>query len=121
MAAIRYSKDHVWIREEGSAYRVGLSDYARSELGEIIYVEPPKAGAHLAKGDPACSIDSLKSTSDIYAPVSGAVIEANPALADAKVINSDPLGTGWIFSMKVDDPSELNELLSEEEYKSFVG
>ena len=118
--AIRYSKDHVWIREEGSAYRVGLSDYARRELGEIIYVEPPKAGAHVAKGGPVCSIDSLKSTSDIYAPVSGSVIAVNPALADAKVINSDPLGAGWIFSMSVDDPAELNELLSEEEYRSFV-
>ncbi len=117
---IRYSKDHVWIREEGSGYRVGLSDYARRELGEIVYVEPPKAGAHVAMGAPVCSIDSLKSTSDIYAPVSGSVIEINPALSDVKVINSDPLGAGWIFSMKVDDPTELNELLSEEEYQSFV-
>ncbi len=118
--AIRYSKDHVWIREEGGAYRVGLSDYARRELGEIVYVELPKPGARFAKSDPVCSIDSLKSTSDIYAPVSGSVIAANPALADAKAINADPLGAGWIFSMTVDHPEELEELLSEEEYRSFV-
>lgn len=118
----RYSKDHMWIRNEGEAYHVGLTEYARKELGEIVYLEPPKPGAHVQQDETVCTIDSLKSTSDIYAPVSGSVIEVNPGLLEGstKLINSDPFGAGWIFSMSVDDPEQLNQLLSDEDYERLI-
>lgn len=118
----RYSKDHVWIRKEGNAARIGLTDFAQGELGEIVFVEVPEKGRHVAKGDPICSIDALKSTSDVYAPVAGRVLEANEKLAEdnAKIINSDPLGDGWLCLMSVDDETELEELMTEEQYREFV-
>lgn len=117
-----YSKDHVWIRRENDTVRVGLSDFAQNELGEIVFVEAPETGKHVDAGDTICSIDALKSTSDIYAPISGSVIEVNARLAEenAKIINSDPLGEGWICRLSIDDESELENLLSEEEYQAFV-
>jgi len=123
MSPTRYSKDHVWIRKAGELWQIGLSDYATGELGEIIFIEQPVPGTNVKRGDAVCSIDSLKSTSDIYAPVSGIIEEINPALkgGDAAPLNSDPLGSGWLFSMRLADPLELELLLSEEEYKAFVG
>lgn len=119
---IFYSKDHVWIRKEADGARIGLSDYAQDELGEIVFVEPPQKGKHVAKGESVCSIDALKSTSDVYAPVSGSIIEVNEKLAEdnARIINSDPLGAGWLCRMSVDDEADFEELLSEEEYRKFI-
>ncbi len=122
--SVVYTKDHLWIRKEGAGYRVGLSAYAQKELGEIVYLEPPPAGTKLVKGEPVGSMDSLKSTSDIYAPANGTVLEVNSALLEegkAKTINADPLGEGWIFSMSVDNPAELDGLLSEADYAKHVG
>lgn len=120
--ATLYSKDHVWIRKEETGARIGLSDFAQEELGEIVFVEAPVKGAQVSKGAPICSIDALKSTSDVYAPISGTVVEVNPRLAEnnARVINSDPLGEGWICVMSIDDESQLEGLLSEEQYRQFV-
>lgn len=117
-----FSKDHVWIRQEGAGYRIGLTQYAQEELGEIVFVELPELGAHVRRGDSLCSIDSLKSTSDVFAPVAGTVTEVNAALADgkAKLINSDPYDDGWIVALRIDDPAELDELLSEKDYASYV-
>ena len=117
-----YSRDHVWIRKESDGVRIGLSDFAQNELGEIVFVEPPELGKHLSKGETICSIDALKSTSDVYAPLSGNVIEVNGRLAEdnAKIINADPLGEGWLCRMSVDNEKELEELLSEDEYREFV-
>lgn len=117
-----YSKDHVWIRREDDAVRIGLSDFAQNELGEIVFVEAPEVGKQVKAGETVCSIDALKSTSDIYAPISGRVIEVNGRLSEenAKVINADPLGEGWICRMSIDDDSELDSLLTEEEYQEFV-
>jgi len=119
---IRYSKDHVWIRADTQGARIGLSDFAQSELGEIVFVETPEKGKQVAKGDPICSIDALKSTSDIYAPVAGRIIEVNEKLAEdnAKIINADPLGEGWICRMSIDNETELEELMTEEQYREFV-
>ena len=117
-----YSKDHIWVRQEGDSVRVGITDFAQSELGEIVFVESPEAGKHLLQGETICSIDALKSTSDVYAPISGSVLEANAKLSEdnAKIINSDPLGEGWLCRMSVDNETELSELLSEEEYLEFI-
>lgn len=117
-----YSKDHVWIRKEETGARIGLSDFAQEELGEIVFVEAPTKGAEITKGEPICSIDALKSTSDVYAPISGKVLEVNARLAEdnARIINSDPLGEGWICVMSIDDEAQLEELLSEEQYRQYV-
>lgn len=117
-----YSKDHVWIRREDGEARIGLSDFAQSELGEIVFVEAPEVGKHVKAGETVCSIDALKSTSDIYAPISGSIVEVNDRLSEenAKIINVDPLGDGWICRMSIDDVSELDGLMSEEQYQDFV-
>jgi glycine cleavage system H protein len=118
-----YTKDHTWVLVEGTRARVGLSSFAQAELGEIAYVELPAAGRAVAKGEVACTVDSLKSSSEIYAPVSGTIAEANAALADESkctLVNSDPLGQGWLFVIEMSDPSELGDLLAESDYLSWV-
>ncbi len=123
MAEYLYTKDHEWALQEGSKVRVGISDFAQSELGDIAYVELPEVGTEVSKGDPVCSIDSLKSSSEIYAPVSGKIVEVNETLRNeenCEIINSDPLGEGWIFVIEMSNPDELNELMSEDEYKKMV-
>lgn len=123
MAEYLYTKEHEWALREGDNVRVGISDFAQGELGEIAYVELPEVGKDVAGGDPVCSIDSLKSTSEIYAPVSGQVVEVNAVLEDEEqcgIINKDPLGKGWIFVIRMSDPAELESLMSAQEYESFT-
>ena len=123
MPELRYTKDHTWIREEGNTLRVGLSDFAQAELGEIAFVELPEAGRIVAQGDPVCSIDSLKSTSEIYAPLTGRVVEVNEQLrteGGCARIDSDPLGDGWLFVLELERPEELAGLLSAEEYGRYL-
>ncbi len=122
----RYTTDHAWARLEpdGTAVRVGLSDFAQAELGDIAWIELPPVGSHLARGETACAIESLKSAGEVYAPVSGTVVSVNPALADEAgrtAINRDPLGEGWLFALAPDDPSDLDALMSAEEYARWVG
>ena len=107
MAELLYSKDHEWVYPENNRARVGLSDFAQSELGEIAFVELPKIGKEFKKGEPVCSIDSLKSSSEIYAPVSGKIVEVNKILEvgqNCAIVNSDPLGEGWIFVIELSTP-----------------
>ncbi len=123
MAEYLYTKDHEWALREGNRVRVGISDFAQSELGDIAYVELPEIGTMVKMGDAVCSIDSLKSSSEIYAPVSGKIVEVNEKLRNeenCEIINSDPLGEGWIFVIEMSDPSELDELMSEDEYKKMI-
>ncbi len=118
-----YTRDHTWILPEGGRARVGLSDFAQKELGDIAYVELPATGRRLARGEEACTVDSLKSSSEVYAPVTGTVSEVNGLLASEDscgVINSDPLGAGWLFTIEMSDPKELELLLSEPDYLSWV-
>lgn len=118
-----YSRDHTWIRDEGSRFRVGISDFAQSELGEIAFVELPEEGLEVNQGDPVCSIDSLKSTSEIYAPISGTVVEVNHPVATEEscgLINSDPLGEGWLFAIEPRNRQELDGLLSQSEYERYL-
>jgi glycine cleavage system H protein len=121
--AERYTTDHAWARAEGTLVRVGLSAFAQAELGDVAWVELPPVGRHVHRAEPACSIESLKSAGEVYAPVSGTVVEVNRALADERgcgAVNRDPLGDGWLFALRPDDPAELDALLSAEEYGRWV-
>ena len=118
---IKYTKDHEWVRIESDAAVVGISNYAQEQLGEIVFVELPEAGRHLDKGDEACVIESVKAASEIYAPASGQVIDANADLdAAPSKVNEDATGEGWLFKMTLTDATELNDLMNEEDYKSYV-
>jgi glycine cleavage system H protein len=119
----KYTRDHTWVLADGARARVGISDFAQQELGDIAYVELPRAGQRIARGETACTVDSLKSSSEIYAPVSGTVAEVNASLAEEEncaTVNRDPLGEGWLFVLEMSDPAELDQLLSEEEYTSYL-
>jgi len=123
MPVYRYTKDHVWVLVEGTRARIGISDFAQKELGDIAYVALPRPGQVLTRGEVACSVDSLKSSSEIYAPLSGTVVEAHAALEkgeEARTINSDPLGQGWLFCVELSDPSEVELLLSETQYARYI-
>jgi len=119
----RYSKDHCWVDVQGRRARVGLSDFAQSELGEIAYVDLAPPGRAVARGDVVGTVDSLKSSSEIYAPVSGTVVEVNSTLGadkNASLVNRDPLGEGWLMVIEMDEPSQVDGLLAEEDYLSYT-
>jgi glycine cleavage system H protein len=118
-----YTKDHTWVLADGTRARVGISDFAQQELGDIAYVELPSTGKRLERGEVACTVDSLKSSSEVYAPVSGTVSEVNDILSleeRCAVVNTDPLGDGWLISIEMTDPSELELLLPEQEYLLYI-
>jgi glycine cleavage system H protein len=116
---LKYSKDHEWVRVEGSTAYVGITDYAQHNLGEIVYVELPAVGASLSAGDVLGAVDSVKSASDIYTPVSGEVMKVNDSLSDApEKINADAY-EGWLAELKLDDPSELDALMDAAAYKEY--
>jgi glycine cleavage system H protein len=119
-----YSKDHTWVLAEGTRARIGISDFAQKELGDIAYVELPAVGAAVSRGEVACTVDSLTSSSEIYTPVSGSIAEVNTALSSeetCRLVNDDPLGSGWLFAVEMSDPRELELLISEKEYEAYVG
>lgn len=119
--SVKYTKEHEWVRIEGDAAAVGISDYAQEQLGEIVFVELPEAGRHLDRGDEACVIESVKAASEIYAPASGEVTEMNGDLdAEPGKVNDDATGEGWLFKMTLDDPTELDDLMNEDAYKDYV-
>ena len=119
--SIKYTKDHEWVRIMSDAAVVGISNYAQEQLGEIVFVDLPEAGRHLDKGDDACVIESGKAASEIYAPASGQVTDANADLdAAPSKVNEDATGEGWLFKMTLTDATELNDLMNEEDYKSYV-
>ena len=116
-----FTQDHEWIEVDGETGTVGISDYAQSQLGDIVFVEVPEEGKSLSKGDDAAVVESVKAASDVYAPVSGTVIEGNAALADdSSLVNSDPEGEGWFFKITLADASELDQLMDENAYAAFV-
>jgi glycine cleavage system H protein len=111
------------VRTEGDLVRVGLSAFALAELGDVSWVELPPVGRHVRRGEAACSIESLKSAGEVPAPVSGTVVEANRLLADERgcgAVSRDPLGAGWLFALRPDDPAELDGLMSDEEYRRWI-
>jgi glycine cleavage system H protein len=121
MAETRYSKDHEYIRIEGDVGTVGISDYAQSQLGDVVFVELPTVGKALAKGGEAAVVESVKAASEVYAPVSGEVVEVNGELEGAPgTVNEDPAGKGWFLKIKIKDAGELDALMNEAEYQDYV-
>ncbi len=121
MTETRYTKDHEYIRVEGSTGTVGITDYAQSQLGDVVFVELPALGKAMKKGDEAAVVESVKAASEIYAPVSGEVVEVNPDLESAPAtVNEDPKGRGWFLKLRIADASELEGLMTEDQYNDFV-
>ena len=121
MSDLRFTEDHEWIRVEGNVATVGITDYAQEQMGDVVFVELPDAGKALEKGKEAAVVESVKAASEIYAPLDGEVTEANEALADdPSKVNGDPQGEGWFFKMTIADASQLESMMDEAGYKSFV-
>lgn len=120
-ANLKYTKDHEWIRVDGEVAYVGITDYAQSELGEIVYVDITTEGETVAKEEVFGTIEAVKTVSDLFMPVSGEVIEANAELDDKpELVNEDVYGNGWLIKIALSDPSELDELLSAAEYEQLI-
>ena len=116
-----FTKEHEWIRVEGDTATVGISNHAQEQLGDIVFAEVPEAGKQLSKGQEAAVVESVKAASDVYAPVSGEVIEGNSAVADdPALVNSDPDGAGWFFKLKLKNPADADGLLDEAAYKELT-
>ena len=116
---LHYTKDHEWVRQDGETLRVGVTDYAQDALGDIVFVTLPEAGSHVTEGEACGEIESTKSVSDIYAPVTGTVTERNEALdASPELVNSDPYGEGWMLAIRPDDASAVDGLLDAAAYQS---
>jgi glycine cleavage system H protein len=119
--SLYFTKEHEWIRVEGDTATVGISNHAQEALGDIVFAEVPEAGRRVTKGQEAAVVESVKAASDIYAPVSGEVVEANAALADSPGdVNAEPMGKGWFFKIKISDPSQLERLLDEKAYQAMI-
>ena len=118
----RYTKEHEWVLVEGDTGTIGITDHAQEELGDIVYVDLPKPGTKLEKGKSLGSVESVKAVSDVYAPVSGEVTEANGALADApEKLNEDPHGAAWLIKVKLTAPDEISGLMSAADYQAYIG
>ena len=115
---LKYTKDHEWIRVEGNEAYIGITDFAQSELGDIVFVEIETEGEHLDKEETFGTVEAVKTVSDIFMPISGEVLEVNPKLEEnPEVVNKDPYGDGWLIKISVDNASELDELLTPEKYE----
>ena len=119
--SIRYTNEHEWVRLEGDVGTIGITNYAQEQLGDVVFVEVPAVGRKVAKGESIAVVESVKAASDIYAPVSGEVVEANAALADSPGdVNAEPTGKGWFFKIRLSDKAELDGLMDEAAYDAFV-
>lgn len=120
-ADLKYTKTHEWVRLEGDIATIGITDFAQSELGDVVFVELPNAGRSLAAGDSFGSVESVKTVSDVYAPIAGEVVEANEALgAQSELLNSDPYGKGFLIKLRV-NPADVDGLLSADDYQAVAG
>jgi glycine cleavage system H protein len=118
----RYTKEHEWVAAVGDAGTIGITDHAQQELGDIVYVDLPKVGAHIEQGKSLGSVESVKAVSDVYSPVSGEVTEINQTLAEKpETLNSDPHGAAWLVKIKLSAPAELAGLMSAAEYEAYIG
>ena len=121
MADIYFTEDHEYIRINGDIGTVGISEYAQNQLGDVVYVELPEVGEQFDQTDETCVVESVKVASEIYAPVSGEIVEVNEALTNSpSLVNDDPEGDGWIYKIKLHDDSELSGLKDEDEYQDYV-
>jgi glycine cleavage system H protein len=121
-AELRYTDTHTWLEDLGdNNYRVGITDFAQDELGDVVFVEPPEKGREYAQSDECAVVESVKSTSDIYMPLSGTIVDVNPELEDTpEIINTEPYGEGWIFIIKMNDAAELEELIDADSYSELT-
>jgi glycine cleavage system H protein len=118
---VKYSKEHEWIRVEGEAGTIGITNYAQEQLGDVVFVDVPAVGRKIAKGESVAVVESVKAASDIFAPVSGEVVEANAALSETPGdVNAEPMGKGWFFKVRLSNKSELDALMDEVAYNDFV-
>lgn len=117
----RYTKEHEWIVTDGGEGTVGITDYAQQQLGDVVYVEMPKAGAQVKSSEAFGTVESVKAVSEIFSPVTGTVQQVNPELTAApELINQDPHGRGWLVKVQLADPAEIGHLMSAEEYEKFI-
>ena len=118
---LHYSKDHEWVRVDGDQAIIGITDYAQNSLGDVVYVELPKAGDEFAANESFGSVESVKAVSEVFTPIAGAVVKINEALADEpETVNSDPYGEGWMIRLKMANPGEVDSLLTAAEYEDFT-
>jgi glycine cleavage system H protein len=121
MSETRFTDQHEWVRLDGDVATVGITKYATEQLGDVVYVELPEGGRKVGAGGEAAVVESVKAASEVYAPISGEVTEANPALAaDPAKVNADPEGEGWFFKLKIADKGEFSKLMSDDQYAEFV-
>ena len=121
MSAIRFTKEHEWVRQEGDSVVIGITDYAQSQLGDVVYVELPELGRHVEQGKEAAVVESAKAASEVYAPVSGEVVAVNDAIvADPAKVNADAMGEGWFLKLHLADPKQLDALMDDAAYQAFV-
>ena len=118
---IKYTKEHEWVKIDGDFALSGLTDYAQSELSDIVMVEPPAVGQKVKAGDAIGTIEAVKAVTDLFAGITGEVVEVNDnVVADPSIINKDPYGEGWLYKVKLDDPKEYDNLLSPDQYKELI-
>jgi len=118
---LHYSKDHEWVRVEGDQAIIGITDYAQNSLGDVVYVELPKAGDKFSGNEPFGSVESVKAVSEVFTPIAGTITSINESLADEpEKVNSDPYGDGWMIRLKMDNPGEVDSLLTAAEYEDFT-
>ncbi len=118
---LKYTREHEWVLVEGKTATVGITDYAQSELGDIVYLEFPAVGERVRMNEPAGEIEAVKTAAELFAPISGEVLEVNETLPEEpERVNRDPYGEGWMFKLSIEDPSELEELLGAADYKSLI-
>jgi glycine cleavage system H protein len=121
MSETRYTKDHEWVRQEGDIAVIGITDYAQSQLGDVVYVELPEIGRTVEQGREAAVVESAKAASEVYAPVSGEIVEVNgELLGNPAQVNADAMGEGWFIKIRLADPKEFDRLMDEASYREFV-
>jgi glycine cleavage system H protein len=119
---LKFTKDHEWLRIDGDIATVGITQYAQEQLGDLVFVELPAQGSALARGAAAAVVESVKAASDVYSPISGEVMQVNESIVNEPgMVNSDPMGKGWLFKMKIADAAEIGTLMDEAAYKSLLG
>ncbi len=118
---LKYTSEHEWVLVEGKVATVGITDYAQEKLGDVVFVELPAVGDKVTKDEPMAVVESVKAVSDVYAPISGTVLEINDDLPDTpEMINEDPYGDGWMLKIEITDPTDLDDLMNAEAYEKFV-
>ena len=121
MNELRYSEEHEWVGVEGDVATVGISDFAQQQLGDLVFVELPEVGTEVSAGEQVAVVESVKAASEVFSPVSGAIVEVNGAIVEEPAgVNGDAEGDGWFFKIRLSDPSELDDLMDAKAYKAFV-